>query len=211
LKDVDERNPMRRLLVLATAGTLAALAATGTASAKGPSAASLTGPGLDHAVRIAGYGEGGTGTPLGALVQYGGFFPQVFGGSPDPATRTRPPGDLGPRYRVVYRVPGGQPRASVIVQDVYPYAKPRPVTYMRAGQRFWGSMHTKGGWVVSEAGMKAALVKAGLPTAPPAAPTGRSSPWVWTGAVAVAAFLLLLLALGRRRITRLRTLRSSTA
>jgi len=201
---------MRRLIVLATLGTLAALAATAAASAKGPSTASLSGPGLGHPLRIAGYGEGGFGTPLGALVQFGGFFPQVFGQSPDPTTRTRPPGDLGPRYRVVYRVPGPT-RASILVQDVYPYAKPSPVTHMRAGQRFWGDMRTKGGWVVSEAGLKTALVKAGLPTLPPAA-GGGSFPWAWTAVgTAAAVVLLLALALRRRGITRLRALRSSTA
>jgi hypothetical protein len=201
---------MRRLIALATVGTLAALGATTPASAKGPSAASLSGPGLGHALRIAGYGEGGFGTPLGALVQLGGFFPQVFGQSPDPTTRTRPPGDLGPRYRVVYRVPGPT-RASTLSQDIYPYAKPSPVTHMRAGQRFWGNMRTKGGWVVSEAGLKAALVKAGLPKVPPAS-SGGSFPWVWTAVgIAAAAVLLLALALHRRGITRLRALRSSTA
>ena len=65
----------------------------------------------------------GTGTPLGSLVQLGGFFPQVFQQFPDSTTRTRPTGDLGPRYRVAYRVPGPS-GTSTIVQDVYPYAKP---------------------------------------------------------------------------------------
>lgn len=200
---------MRKLLLLATVGTLAALAATAPAAAKGPSTASLSGPGLDHPLRIAGYGESGFGTPLGALVQFGGFFPQVFGQSPDPTTRTRPPGDLGPRYRVVYRVPGPT-RASILVQDVYPYAKPNPVTHMRAGQRFWGVTRTKGGWVVAH-GLKVALVKAGLPKVPPA-PDGGSFPWAWTAVgTAATVVLLLALALRRRGITRLRALRSSTA
>ena len=200
---------MRRLLVLATLGTLATLAVTAPASGKGPSTASLTGPGLGHALRIAGYGEGGTGTPLGSLVQLGGFFPQVFGQSPGPTTRTRPPGDLGPRYRVVYRVPGPT-RASTLVQYIYPYANPSPVTHMRAGQRFWGDMRTKGGWVVSEAGLKAALVKAGLPNLPPAS-GGGSFPWAWTAVGTAAVVLLLALALRRGGLTRLRALRSSTA
>jgi hypothetical protein len=201
---------MRKLIVLATLGTLAALAGTAPASAKGPSAASLTGPGLNHAIRISGYGEGGSGTPLGALVQFGGFFPQVFGQSPDPPTRKQPTADLGPRYRVVYRVPGPS-SGSTIVQNVYPYAKPSPVTHMRAGQRFWGDMHTKGGWVVAEAGLKAALVKAGLPKSAPRVAGAGSFPWAWTSAgAAFAVVLLLVVALRRRGITRLRALRSST-
>lgn len=201
---------MRKLLVLATVGTVAALAVTAPALAKGPSTASLTGPGLDRALPVKGQGEAGPGTPLGSLVQYGGFFPQAFGQEPNPLTRTRPAGDLGPRYRVTYRVPGPD-RTSTLVQDVYPYAKPRPVTYMRAGQQFWGSERTQGGWYVTEGGVKEALVKAGLPTAPPPEPGSGSLPWAWTGAGIVAFVLLLLLALGRRGITRLRAPRSSTA
>src|SRR5438552_7591028 len=133
---------MRRLLVLATAGTLAALAVTAAAAAKGPSAASLTGPGLDRSVPVKGEGEMGTGTPLGSLVQLGGFFPQMFAEVPDPTTPTRPTAALGPRYRVDYRMQGPN-GISTVVQDVYPYAK-TPVTYMSSGQRFWHGQRTHG-------------------------------------------------------------------
>jgi len=97
---------MRKLLPLAIVAALAALVATAPAAAKGPSTASLTGPGLDHALPVKGEGESGPGTPLGSLVELGGFFPQMFLSVPDPTIRTRPAGDLGPRYRIVYRVPG---------------------------------------------------------------------------------------------------------
>ena len=199
---------MRRIILLATLGALVALTATGTASAKGPSAASLTGPGLGHALRVTGYGEGGTATPLGSLVQLGGFFPEVFGQSPDPTTRARPSRDLGARYRVVYHLPGPS-GTNTVVQDVYPYAKRGPVTHMRAGQRFWGTNRTKGGWFVGEAGLKAALVKAGLPKSPPPAPSNGSFPWAWTVSGAVAAIVLLVVALRRLGIPRLRVLRST--
>ena len=81
---------MRRFVMLATVGALAALAVAAPGSAKGPSAASLSGPGLDHALPIKGEGESGTGTPLGSLVQAGGFFPQMFVEVPDSTTRSRP-------------------------------------------------------------------------------------------------------------------------
>ena len=51
---------MRRLLVLAAFAAFAALAATAPAAAKGPSTASITGPGLDHALPVKGEGESGT-------------------------------------------------------------------------------------------------------------------------------------------------------
>jgi hypothetical protein len=199
---------MRRLLVLGALATLATLAVTAPAAAKGPSSASITGPGLDRGLPVKGEGESGPGTPLGTLVQLGGFFPQVFKEIPDPTTRTQPTADLGPRYQVAYRVPGPS-GTGTIVQDVYPYAKPSPVTYVRAGQRFWGVNRTYGGWFVSSAGLKTALVEAGLPKSPPTS-GGGSFPWAWGGAGIIAAvLLLLLLALRRRGIVRLRPLRSS--
>jgi len=194
--------------VLAAVGTLAALAVTAPTLAKGPASASLTGPGLDHAVPVAGQGEMGPGTPLGSLVQFGGFFPQAFGQDPDPTTRKRAAGDLGPRYRVVYRVPGPS-ETSTLVQDVYPYAKPSPVTHMRAGQPFWG-MHTHGGWFVGETGLKQALIKSGLPKSPPAF-GGSAFPWGWTVGGAAGFVLLVVFALRRRHLMRARPLRSSTA
>ena len=199
---------MRRFLLLATTGALAALVATTPAAAKGPSTASLTGPGLDHAVPVKGEGEAGTGTPLGSLVQLGGFFPQTFLEAPDPTTRTRPTGNLGPRYRIEYRVPGPSENGNKLMQDVYPYAK-TPVTYMRPGQRFWGVNHTHGGWFVSGLGLKATLVAAGLPESPPPAASGGSFPWVWTVAGILAVVVLLALVLSRRRSARFRMVRST--
>jgi len=198
---------MRRFLLLATAGTLAALVATSPAAAKGPSTASLTGPGLDHAVPVKGEGESGPGTPLGSLVQLGGFFPQVFQQFPDSTIRTRPSGNLGPRYRMVYRVPGPN-RISTVVQAVYPYAK-TPVTYMRPNQHFWGSNRTHGGWFVAGPGLKAALVAAGLPESPPPAASGGSFPWAWTVAGVIAVVVLLALVLSRSRFARVRMVRST--
>ena len=200
---------MRKLLLLATVGALAALVATAPAAAKGPSTASLSGPGLDHALPVKGEGEMGVGTPLGSLVELGGFFPQMFVEVPDPTKATRPAGDLGPRYRVVYRVPGPN-GTSTVVQDVYPYAK-TPVTYMSPGQRFWGVNHTHGGWFVGGAGLKATLVAAGLPKSPPDG--SGSFPWAWTLAGAAAVLVLLalalVLALRRRDVARLKTLKST--
>lgn len=199
---------MRRFLLLATAGALAALVATAPAAAKGPSTASLTGPGLDHAVPVKGEGESGPGTPLGSLVQLGGFFPQVFQQFPDSTIRTRPAGNLGPRYRIEYRVPGPNANGNKLVQDVYPYAK-TPVTYMSPGQRFWGVNHTHGGWFVAGSGLKATLVAAGLPESPPPAASGGSFPWAWSAAGVLAVVVLLALVLRRRRSARFGMVRST--
>ena len=198
---------MRKLLPLAIVAALAALVATAPAAAKGPSTASLSGPGLDHALPIKGEGESGPGTPLGSLVELGGFFPQVFLQVPDPTRRTRPAGDLGPRYRITYRVPGPH-GTSTLVQDVYPYAK-TPVTYMTPDQRFWGVNHTHGGWFVAGPGLKVTLVAAGLPESPPPAASGGSFPWIWLGAGILAVVVLLAFVLSRRRSARFRMVRST--
>ena len=198
---------MRKLLLLAVVGALSALVATAPAAAKGPSTASLSGPGLDRALPVKGDGESGPGTSLGSLVELGGFFPQVFLQVPDPTKRTRPAGDLGPRYRITYRVPGPNGGAGTLVQDVYPYAK-TPVTYMKPNQRFWGVNHTHGGWFVAGPGLKVTLVAAGLPESPPAG-GDASFPWAWTLAGAIAVVVLLVLALRRRDLARLRTLKTA--
>lgn len=198
---------MRRFLLLATAGALAALVAISPAAAKGPSTASLTGPGLDRAIPFNGEGEAGTGTPLGSLVELGGFFPQMFRQFPDSTTRTRPSGDLGPKYRVVYRVPGPD-GISTVVQDVYPYAK-TPVTYMRPNERFWGGNRTHGGWFVAGPGLKVTLVATGLPESPPPPASGGSFPWAWLAVGVLAVVVFLALVLSRRRSARLRMVRST--
>jgi len=146
-------------------------------------------------IHVRGNSEGGPGTPLGALTQDGGFFPQVFGQVPDPTSTTRPQGVLGPRYSIAYTMPG--PTRDVILrQDFYPYARPAPLTYMKPGQTFWDRQLTHGGWFTAK---RSLLRKLGLPPQPPTS-TGTHL-WRWSGVgggalVLAAAVGLLML---RRR------------
>lgn len=149
---------MKRLSVLLIAA-LALLLPAG-AAAKGPSAATITGPGLAAPLAITGLGEGDTASDLGVLVMDGGFFPQTFGSSPDPLLRTAP-SDLGARYVVTYAVPG--PVEATLEQELYPFAARGPVTYMRPGQSFWGDQRTHGGWYRGTPQLKAMLLRAGVP------------------------------------------------
>src|SRR6476469_4657513 len=157
---------MRRPLLLAAALT-ALLLFPAAANAKGPSAATISGPGLAHAVTIEGFGEGGDTSPLGILVSEGGFFPQVFQQTPVATTRSRPADRLGQGYEVTYKVPGPN-SDSTLRQTIYPYAVNGPASYMAPGQKFWGTESTQGGWYRGSATLKAMLVKAGLPATPPA-------------------------------------------
>jgi hypothetical protein len=154
---------MRRYLV-GVAAVAAALSLPTAAAAKGPSSASITGPGLDRQLAVAGGGEMGPGTPLGTLVSYGGFMAQMYGQTPAATLKARPKSSvLGPRYRIVYSVPGPNAIRSRIVQLFYPYAKPVPLTYMKPGQSYWGTRETVGGWFRSSTVLTRALVSAGLP------------------------------------------------
>ena len=107
---------MRKYLL---AAALVALVLPALAAAKGPVSASVSGPRLDGALTIRGDGEG-HGTALGTLAMKSGFFPQMFGQSPDPTLASRPSGSVGPRYKVVYIVPGPNDIQSRVVQFVYP-------------------------------------------------------------------------------------------
>jgi hypothetical protein len=156
----EERTAMRRYFI---AAALVALALPAVAAAKGPVSASISGPALERSLTIRGDGEG-PGTALGTLADASGFFAQMFGQSPDPTLATRPGGTLGPRYRVVYVVPGPNNIQSRVVQNLYPYAKPLALTYMKPGQAFWDSERTHGGWYRASTGLKKMLVRAGLPT-----------------------------------------------
>jgi hypothetical protein len=144
------------------AAVLVALVLPVVATAKGPVGASISGPGLDRPLAVSGDGEG-PGTALGTLATASGFFPQMFGQSPDPTLRTRPVRSLGPRYKVVYTVPGPGGVDYHIVQLLYPYAKRGALSYMRAGQMFWNTEGTHGGWFRASASLKRMLLRAGLP------------------------------------------------
>jgi hypothetical protein len=157
---------MRRPLLLALA-LGAVLLVPAVATAKGPSAATITGPGLRHALSIEGYGEGGTDTALGMLVSEGGFFAQAFQQTPVATTQSRPADRLGPLYDVTYKVPG-ENGDSTLRQELYPYAVNGPASYMAPGQKFWGTQSAPGGWYRGSVALKRTLVKAGLPPAAPA-------------------------------------------
>ena len=193
---------MKRMLVLTA---LVALALPVAAFAKGPSSASISGPGTGGGLTIGGNGESG-GTPLGNLTEQAGFFPAAFGQEPDPMLPGRPSGNLGPVYRVNYDVPEGEGRVSHIRQDVYPYATP-PVTYMKPGQTiFDSSVH--GGWFQADPQLKSTLVAAGLPASVPTGSAGDSS--FPTGFVGGLLAALVLVAAATTGVLRKRT-RPATA
>lgn len=188
---------MKRLTLFIVAA-LALLAPTG-AAAKGPSAATIAGPGLSSPVSVTGEREGDASTDLGLLVMDGGWFQQVFGASGSPGVRLHSaPRGLGARYVVTYTVPGGS-TTSKLEQSLYPYAAGGPVTYMRPGQVFWDTQKTSGGWNRGTAQLKQMLLSAGLPKSPPPASERTHGRTIGVAAGAGIALAAAVLALRRRR------------
>lgn len=184
---------MKKIIV---AVALVALAAAPTASAKGPTHAELTGPGLRTPILFNGYGEGG-GNAFSRFVDGVGWFPAMFGQQPSPMLRGRPSGPLGSAYTVRYRVPTGDARAVRIVQTLYPYATGGAVVYTKPAQPLFG-MASPGGWFRAAPFVKPMLVKRGLPaTAAAATPGSSGTYWLLWGGIAVLGALTVL-ALGSR-------------
>jgi len=104
---------------------------------------------------------------------------------------TRPQGALGPRYTITYAMPGPS-GVDELRQDLYPYAKPSPVTYLEPGQGFFGTERTVGGWYVASATLKDELVAAGLPETPTIDGGGYEVPWTAVGALAAAVAALVV-------------------
>jgi len=173
---------MRRLIFLLAVATLVVPA---TALGKGPSGATMEGPGGGGGITFS--GDEGSG-PLGNLTQQSGWFAAAFAQEPNPMLAARPQGDLGPKYTVTYTVPGPNNDTFVIRQDIYPYASPGPVTYMAPGQPIF-DMETPGGWFQAGPDLKETLVAAGLPeTAAAVSSDDTSFP---TTTVSLLAFALL--------------------
>jgi hypothetical protein len=190
---------MKRLTLFAAASALAALLVPTAMFGKGASEATLTGPGLGKGITLAGEGSPDGGT-LMRLAESAGFFPAVFRTTPNPMLTKRPKGTLGPKYRITYTMPGPENDVSTLTQDLYPYATPNPVSYVKPGQRFFGDQKTLGGWFVGNAFLKRQLVGVGLPETPPSG-GGSDGPWILLTAVAaaVAAFAAFLSVVRLRR------------
>jgi hypothetical protein len=141
-----------------------------TALAKGPTEATITGPGLEEPLKLGGPNALAPGEPLEVLASRAGFFEVAWGTDPGKRLGKSPTTQLGPKYRVTYLVPGPSGTDDLIRQDLYPFARGGRVTYTPGGQRFFDTRRTLGGWFRAARSVKAELVAAGLPE-----PTARAS------------------------------------
>jgi hypothetical protein len=175
---------MRRLILLLA---LALLALPSQALAKGPSAATMEGPGGRGGITFS--GDEGSG-PLGSLTEQSGWFAAAFGQEPSPLLAERPKADLGQKYTVTYTVPGPNNDTFTIRQDIYPYADTGPVAYMAPGQPIF-DMQTRGGWFQAGPELKATVVAAGLPESPAGGASDDTSFPTTTVSLLVFAVLLV--------------------
>ena len=221
---------LRRLIAVSALAAgmsiVAALALAAPALAKGPSQARITGPGLVRAIVVSGNGEPGEPGRLASLADQTGLFTVMFGAGADvsgaPARLRNPPTEasLGPRYLVVYTVPGVPPRPGQqfgqVRQDIYPRAAGGPVIYTPPGQRGFSGPLAAAGWLQGGPQLTRALAQVGVPPPgtpaaqptrraaaahPPAAPQAGARPpgWIIAPAAVIVASALAGTALWLRR------------
>lgn len=169
-----------RTFVFLAAVSFVVLGTASPALAKGPDRATITGPGLAHPIVVGGNGEPGSADSLGQLSDGSGLFLVMFGpdGNIGPSlTSQAPPGQLGPKYELSYRVPDGSPTSAPVRQDLYPLADGGPVTYTKGGQAVFGTK-TTAGWYRAPDTFSRLLAALGVPgvvvvtAQPSAAPVG---------------------------------------
>lgn len=156
---------IRRICVVAAVAALAVLMGAAPAAAKGADQATITGPGISTPIVVGGDGEPGSSEGLGRLGDASGLFVAMFGPDSSGAmalSTTAPPGPLGPKYELTYRVPGGNPKPDTLRQDAYPMAAGGPVTFTAAGQPVLGTK-TTGGWYHAPDTFRPLLTSLGVP------------------------------------------------
>lgn len=156
------------------------------AQAKGIRSATITGPGLDEP--LVAHGDG-----LASLTA----FWEVMPGQPQPPALTdqAPTKQLGPRYRLTWRLMTHADETTAIHQDLYPHAEGGPLVHTAAGQPIFDAA-TVGGWYEAPVALRDRLNALGVPPAASdpvdAAPSSDDSPWrdvivVAAGAAALAS------------------------
>ena len=172
---------MPRRLVTIVLIALGLVGIAGTALAKGPTVATIDGPGLKEPIVIEGSGEFGSGNDFAEFVEATGFWHLVFGpenldSELGEVIETPPSKDLGVAYVITWDVLGSEIKA-----DVYPLAKSGPLVHVEPGQPlpdFDGD--AVGGWFSAAETLRERLVGYGVlvgdASLPPQATVGTQPP-----------------------------------
>jgi hypothetical protein len=172
------RSTIVRLAVALVVVGAAISFSSGPAMAKGATEVSIAGPGLATPLQVSDDGAGPSAIMPNQLADASGALFAVLRSTPSPIVSARPPGPLGPRYRVVYQVMTGAEQFTPVRQDVYPFARAGFVTYTPPGQHAFHKS-VRSGWYLSAvqgdpgSGMSseaatALFVSAGVPGRPTA-------------------------------------------
>jgi hypothetical protein len=158
----------RRSSLLIVAGLVAlGVAIPGTAYAKGPSEARVSGPGLAQPLAL---NWNANERQLATLVDV-----TLFWDLGRPAAAEAPSADLGDRYVVSYTVPDEQVGGgSTLNLHVYPFATPRPLIYAPAGQEGFLVGAVPEGWRTASAALTRWFESAGVTPAAAAPDSGDS-------------------------------------
>ncbi len=201
---------LTRLTLVFVVAAVMALGASFPAIAKGPSRAVIEGPGISSPIALPGPNEATIGPELAALVMDSGLFTGLWCRTCDGRLRHSPSEQLGPRYTITYAMTMTSDkgtRSNPLVQYVFPYAVPDPVTYVPPGQRFW-MQATVGGWFIAGPKLRRLLIDLGVPSeasAHPARVAGSNEGGMSMRTVVpvtVAVLILAALALVVRRMCR---------
>jgi hypothetical protein len=161
------------------------VALAGPAQAKGIQSATITGPGIDDPIDFS--PPDGDGGDLAALT---GVWEAMPGQPQAPALMDQAPtAQLGPRFRITWRLVTGPDDVTAIRQDLYPYADGGPLVHTPVGQPIFAES-TSGGWREAPVALRDRLRAIGVPeagdvTAPSAG--GAQRPAVFTVATGVVA------------------------
>jgi hypothetical protein len=177
------------------------------ANAKNDASVMVEGPGLAGPTPFAPH-DGGW------LMHYSGFWRESCRADScrGRASSVRPPSivDLGPRYTLTWDLLYYRSAHSILHQDViqyvYPFAQPRPVTYMPADQVYLLDGRTGGGWFIAGPDLLAAWTDLDLPatideamgTAPSPSVASQRPWWILWAAVGSLIALLVVFLLARQ-------------
>jgi hypothetical protein len=210
---------MQRVLVRATVVFALCVASTLwfalPVAAKGPSQGIITGPGLAGPIRLREPGARPIGADLARVVNLSGFFVGAWGDHDHHRLVQRPVGYLGPRYTITYWMGLSDRDSDTIVQFVYPFAEPVPITHMPPKQKYWESYETVGAWYAARIGLRKTLIGLGLPapiaavrsagtgtTTATVAPHGGSIPTGFLAATLAGVLAFAVILIGRHRFGR---------
>jgi hypothetical protein len=143
-------------ITVATTSVLLLGSATAASAKIGFDQITVTGPGLDLDGSVHLRPDRDHFLDMMLVVEHSGFYRQLACRRCASRMTVPWPEDLGPRYVLMYSMPSSfGPNEEVrtrdlIVQYVYPYAEPSPVTFMPSHQDSPGGVSSVGGWFVAD-------------------------------------------------------------